>query len=90
MLVGQDHFVKIRRDGDPVVTEIREPRALALHRVGQQRQDFSQSDGYRVAVLRKIGGRIECLFSIRPVVNTQAARRQTMSRGRTISSIWTL
>ena len=54
MLVGQDHFVEIGRDGDFVVGEIAEPGAAAVDGVGQEGQHFGQrdGDGLRRAVVR--------------------------------------
>ena len=45
MLVGQDHFVEVGRDGDFVVGEIAQPGAAAVDGVGQQRQHIGQRDG---------------------------------------------
>src|SRR5262245_34310051 len=60
VLVGQQHFVEVGRDGDLVVFEVAEPGAAAVDGIGQQRQNLGGGNGHAVLtrlVLRECGSR---------------------------------
>ncbi len=45
MLVSQDDFVEVHRDGNFIVSKISKPSAVGFHSVYQQRQHLAERDG---------------------------------------------
>ncbi len=56
MLVCQNDFVHVRRDGDVIVFEIFDPGAIILYRVDQRAENLTRGNRDRLGLVRHRGG----------------------------------
>src|SRR5579871_4257039 len=69
MLISQNDFVQVGRDGQFVVGEIAQPGSLTAHGLGQERKDLANPHAHGVVRRGRFRGR-RVLWS---VINSQAA-----------------